>query len=782
MERPMCAELPHRRSASLDRSSSRRRLRSLLGSVLGLAVLASSCLKPPVAPSGGGADGEAGSGFRGRSEAYEWRSVVISGGGFVTGLAFSPVAAGILYARTDVGGAYRYDPKQESWLPLTDFVSHQDSSYLGIESLAVDPSNADRVYMAVGMYTAEWAGSGAFMRSDDRGVTWKTYRVGFKMGGNDLSRSDGERLAVDPHQPKVLYFGSRRAGLYKSEDQAATWQKVDGFPVREDAAKGLGLAIVLFDPTSGQAGAETPTIYVGSQTDGKIYQSTDAGKSWSAIGPQPRAGFLPRRAAIDAAGTLYVTYALGDSPYALSDGAVYRYEPKPATWTDITPLRPSAEDTFGYAGIAVDPSKPGTLVAATMDRWTKGAEIFRSRDGGQSWAPLMATAVLDGGGMPHVYHHRTELDPPQWVGDIKIDPFDPSHAMIVEGGGVWATRDLEAADRGAPVHWSFHSKNLEEICTRDLVSPPEGAPLLSAVLDACGFRHDDLAASPRGGTFKDPACASSEDLDFAGKRPNVMARVGNYPWDGTRGPRGALSRDGGVTWKPFASEPEGCGGLGSVAVSADGAVVLWAPRDARAAFSRDGGKTWTPAAGLPAPVKSPDWAPWFLRLAADPVNPKKLYAFDALKGEVLRSEDGGAHFEVSATRLRPIPEYELQYASIKAVPDREGEVWVTTKMELARSSDSGKSFRFVGKVQEAHGFGFGRAAPGQDYPAVYLSGKIDDLVGFFRSDDAGKTFVRINDDAHQYGGATVLTGDPRVYGRVYVAPGGRGILYGEPAK
>jgi hypothetical protein len=164
------------------------------------------------------------------------------------------------------------------------------------------------------------------------------------------------------------------------------------------------------------------------------------------------------------------------------------------------------------------------------------------------------------------------------------------------------------------------------------------------------------------------------------------------------------------------------------------------------------------------------------------VNPKKFYAFNALAGEVLTSEDGGAHFTVSTDGVRAVPEYELHYATIKAVPDHEGEVWVTTKVDLNRSSDSGKSFSKVAGVEEAHGIGFGKAAPGQGFPAIYLSGKISDQVGFFRSDDGGQKFVRINDDQHQYGGATVLTGDPRVYGRVYVAPGGRGIIYGEPKK
>jgi hypothetical protein len=40
--------------------------------------------------------------------------------------------------------------------------------------------------------------------------------------------------------------------------------------------------------------------------------------------------------------------------------------------------------------------------------------------------------------------------------------------------------------------------------------------------------------------------------------------------------------------------------------------------------------------------------------------------------------------------------------------------------------------------------------------------------------------VRINDNLHQYGSTTAaITGDPRVYGRVYFSTNGRGIIYGD---
>jgi hypothetical protein len=163
------------------------------------------------------------------------------------------------------------------------------------------------------------------------------------------------------------------------------------------------------------------------------------------------------------------------------------------------------------------------------------------------------------------------------------------------------------------------------------------------------------------------------------------------------------------------------------------------------------------------------------------VNPKKFYAYDALAGTVYRSDDAGAHFAVTADDVRAVPDYELQYASIKTVYGHEGDVWITTKDSLSRSTDSCDSFGTIDSAEEGHAVGFGKSAPGASFPAIYLSGTVSGVTGFFRSDDEGESFVRINDDKHQYGGSMVITGDPRVYGRVYVAPGGRGILLGEPA-
>jgi len=101
---------------------------------------------------------------------------------------------------------------------------------------------------------------------------------------------------------------------------------------------------------------------------------------------------------------------------------------------------------------------------------------------------------------------------------------------------------------------------------------------------------------------------------------------------------------------------------------------------------------------------------------------------------------------------------------------------------LFHSTDSGASFTKVGSMDGTVLVGLGSAAPGASYPALYVVGTVGSVYGFFRSDDAGVTWTRINDDNHQFGGINVIIGDPRIYGRVYLGANGRGILYGDIAR
>ncbi|MEU0215140.1 1,4-beta-glucanase, partial [Streptomyces sp. NPDC006265] len=117
-----------------------------------------------------------------------------------------------------------------------------------------------------------------------------------------------------------------------------------------------------------------------------------------------------------------------------------------------------------------------------------------------------------------------------------------------------------------------------------------------------------------------------------------------------------------------------------------------------------------------------------------------------------------------------------------AAPGRSGDLWLSLKWNgLYRSTDGGATFTKVASCWASYTLGFGKAAEGASYPALYMVGSTETITAVYRSDDEAKSWVRVNDDQHQWGwiGATI-TGDPRVYGRVYIATNGRGVQYGEP--
>ena len=127
---------------------------------------------------------------------------------------------------------------------------------------------------------------------------------------------------------------------------------------------------------------------------------------------------------------------------------------------------------------------------------------------------------------------------------------------------------------------------------------------------------------------------------------------------------------------------------------------------------------------------------------------------------------------------------------VRAAPGRSGDVWVPLyDGGLVRSVDAGATFASLPGVTYAAAVGFGKAAPGAGYPAVYIWGTVGGVRGVFRSTDAGAsdtatTWLRINDDQHQYGGpgdAQFVVGDANTFGVVYMSTAGRGIVFGRPA-
>ena len=677
---------------------------------------------------------------------YTWRNVEINGGGFVSGLIFHPRERGLLYARTDIGGAYRWNPATQRWNPLTDRFGGGNWNLLGIESIALDPNDPNRIYLAAGTYTNDWAGNGAILRSKDRGESWARTDLPFKNGGNEDGRGMGERLIVDPRDSKTLYFGTRRNGLWKSGDFGATWSKIAAFPAPENE-NGIGISFLTFDAKG--------TLFAGVASKvANLFESRDGGASWQGVEGAPQ-GFFPHHGVFASDGTLYLTYSNGPGPNGVSDGAVWKRS-NAGVWTKITP---GAGVGFGYAGLGVDARNPQVLMVSSLDRWALGDDVFRSVDGGQNWKSIKAKSTRDSAAAPYLNWGRDQAELGHWIGDVEIDPFDSGHALYTTGATIWGSDNAGALDRGQMTNWSVRAAGIEEVSVSKVISPPVGPHLISGMRDIGGFVHDDLTISPRGGMMATPRLSRNEGLDFAGQKPTIIVRTG----DGN----GGFSLDSGATWTPFPTKPAAKMDQAPIAVSADGASWIWSAGGDSTYFSGDQAATWTKSAGLPDTTS----------LVSDRVTPNVFYALDTAAKRLLVSGDGGRAF---SPRGAALPD---GFSKIFASPHGAGDLWLTGSAGLLHSVDGGQTWAKIAAVSGANTLGFGKAAPGARFEAVYLVGEIGGVYGVFRSDNGGQTWVRINDEEHQWGSINQsISGDPRVYGRIFVATNGRGVLWGEPTQ
>ena len=765
------------------------------------------------------------------TQAYAWNNVVTGGGGgFIADVIFNQKQKDLIYARTDIGGAYRWNPGSGTWTQLLNWVSPDQWNMAGVESLATDPVDPNRLYIAAGTYTNSWTTmNGVILRSTNQGDTFQQTPVPFKMGGNMPGRGMSERLAIDPNDDAILYFGARSGnGLWKSTDYGVTWSKVANFPdtgpfveKAGDSYLGdpLGITWVTFDPSTGKAGSPTQTIYVGvgdnASGANNIYRSTDGGATWAAIPGEPTCsvsgttvtcaggatwstasnattGYLPHQGKLDSAGTLYVTYSDWDGPYNGGHGDVWKYVPGTNTWTKISPIpgTDTSNDYFGYGGLGVDIQHPGTIVVTAVNSWWPDGQMFRSTNGGSTWSPIWSWSSYPS----RTLHYAMDISNAPWLnfGDtnpvapvpavklgwmmegVNIDPFNADRMMYGTGATLYATTNLTAWDSGGVVNIKSTALGIEEEAVSDLVSPPANAHLYSVLGDVGGFRHDDLMKAPAA-MYSLPYAGSYAFMDYAELNPNFMVRVGyGNPSASPVVTSTAFSYDGGSSW--FAGNKDIAGvssNGGTVAAAADASRVLWAPVNAPISYSTDNGNSWITSTGIPQNAG----------VASDRVNPKKFYGYG--QGRFWISTDGGATFTASAASGLPQAGDKVV---LKAMPGHEGDIWLAGGDAASghvsgiwHSTDGGATWTKLSNITAATSIGFGMAASGQSYMALYATAIVNNFNGIYRSDDGGSTWIQLNDTTHQYGATCCITGDPRIYGRVYVGTNGFGIIYGDIA-
>jgi hypothetical protein len=719
--------------------------------------------------------------------ATSWTSAKWGGGGYVTGVIYHPVNSGLLYARTDVGGAYRWNATNSTWTPITDGLGFGagEGRYHGVESLALDPNNDQLVYMMTGD-TANQDAHGRIYISSDRGTTWTHYDLPFAVGGNDDARGYGERLAVDPQNPTILMYGSRKAGIWKSTDSGHTWSQLTGFSTTTKTGwiNMIGVEQIVFDTSSKGTGQPTWIIWATVNTDyaqaagltSTLYRSTNGGATWAPVSvPSNVTNYDIPHVVRTTDGMFYMTFRAHAGQAQGAGGPAYLYKfggSGSSTWTQLL-----SSTSMGMAGLSVYGTGSTARIAVGMTGWSDySKQIQMSDNGGSTWREVEAN-------MPH-----TSDTCKGWIEGVTIDPANRDHIMHVHGGGICETTN---ASSSTPT-WSPKVNNLEETATLYAAAPPAGASykLINAAGDIGAWVITDLTTRPTKAPM--PGWSSGNAVDMSWADPTYIAVTGVDNANGSV-VKGFWSGDSGNTWSQFASLPTNGAAsssqVQSVAVTSRNNLV-WAPQDSVPSYTTNNGASWTQT-NLPAFTAT--WNGFFraYRLAVDRKNPSKVYAYDSgganwsnQPGKFYVSTDAGHTFTLSQGSVNANLAWNAWGDTSMAVnPNVEGDIWLTDGNALYHSTNSGSTWTKLSAFATNGTLGatnvtLGKAQVGSPYSAaIYVEGTMNGQWGIFHSDDGGATWSRWNDDTHQFGGNAVVVGDWNTYGRIYVNGAARGLIY-----
>lgn len=185
-------------------------------------------------------------------EKYKWDNVAIGGGGYVTDIVIHPKEKDLVYIRTDVGGLFKWDNKNERWNQLLDWVDYNNVNYRNVDGMAIDPNNPDLIYIAAG---------NDVLKSNNRGFSWKHTGLNKEFMGNGDYRWVGENSLG-------------KNGLWKSSDGGEKFIPDTFF----EAARCLA-----WGKQSADSSFPTAYVYGAHKNVWGLFRSVNLGKTWQQI-------------------------------------------------------------------------------------------------------------------------------------------------------------------------------------------------------------------------------------------------------------------------------------------------------------------------------------------------------------------------------------------------------------------------------------------------------------------------------------------------------------------
>src|SRR5438034_10678784 len=316
-----------------------------------------------------------------------------------------------VYAAAANGGVWRSDDAGDTWRSLMDAwdinPSTLSSDSLACGSIAIDPTNPDRVCVGTGDGDeALFFGVGPVF-SPDGGANWMTEPVA--SGSPSLDGSAMNALAVDPANPDRVVAGSL-LGLYRREPNPS-----GGFHWARKTGPSGWITSVVVARTGG-----TTTFYA-APSSGPVYSSTD-GHTWAPVGtgfPSTNVARVGLGVRANDPSVIYALIAATDN----SLRGVWRLDTSSGQWRQVSG---APTDLFGTAAIgfqgtydlaiAVDPNNAnliylGGSTKASAGEWS--GSVYRcavtSSGSGASLTYSMTNTYI--GGSVHADIHCMTFAP-----------------------------------------------------------------------------------------------------------------------------------------------------------------------------------------------------------------------------------------------------------------------------------------------------------------------------------------------------------------------------------
>lgn len=566
--------------------------------------------------------------------AGRWVGIGPQQGGLIESIAVDPSNVNIVYVATN-RGIFKSTDGGDTW----KCVNNEKPL---VWRIAVSPQNPLTVYACT-----EYGGW-SVLKSTDGGVTWS--KVDSGLGGWEI-----DALAISPTNSNIVYLGTA-GGVYVTDDGGANWGQFNNGLTSTDV---LSLAI---DPV-------TPgTIYAG--TYGGVYKSTNGGLNWNPV--STGLTNLQVRA-------LAVHPTIPNTLYAGTATYVFKSVDGGLQWNATS----SGEVRAIYA-LAIDPQNPSTVFAASTDYG-----VFKTANGGTTWSAfnsgLTNTKIvsLAIGGNPSVLYGSIETS----------------------GASFFKTSTTAAS-------WIAKNSGLGTGKVNALAFSPTNPATLYAATTQGVFKSSDRGASWQ---------AVTTGLSIEIRALAIDALSPDTVYAGTWGLGVYKSTNGGGSWaRVYPASPASTYVLALAADPNSGGRIYASIQGGGIFKTNDGGTNWSEANSGLANKFVPS-------LVIDPKNSNTLYA--ALMGGagVFKSVNGGESWSAASNGLSP----HLTMTCLAVDPQNSNTLYA--------GSESGKGFKSVdgganwGLIYS--GSAFKALAVDPQSPSTVLGGSYG--RGVFRSTDGG---------------------------------------------